>query len=151
MVSWTGSGETSGGGGGGLHWTWCLTPGCNTGSLLDDMQWTWIYVFWQIIVAHSAWKARVAWGDSESRQRLSQTRKMMQNDRLISMCDDFAFMQINDNVTATDCKYRDCIKSLADIDDSLVTTVLMTHRECGNIDTKFGQQEKRKMERHPGP
>lgn len=77
---------------------------------------------------------------------------MMQNDRLINMCDVyFAFTQINDNVTATNCKHRDCIKSLADIDDSLVATVRMTHRECGNIDTKFGQQEKRKTERHPGP
>lgn len=55
---------------------------------------------------------------------------MMQNDRLINMCDVyFAFTQINDNVTATDCKYRDCIKSLADIDDSLVATA--THDAQG--------------------
>lgn len=52
-----------------------------------------------------------------------QTRKIGQNDKLIDTCDVyFAFMQINDNVTATHCKYRDCINSLANIDDSLAAT-----------------------------
>lgn len=72
------------------------------------------------------------------------------------MCDVyFAFTQINDNVTTTPCKYRGCIKSLADMDDSMVATVLMTSRECRNMrnneDTKFGQHKKRKTERVSGP
>lgn len=57
----------------------------------------------------------------------------MQNDRLINMRDVyFAFMQMYDNATATNCMYKRLHHTVL---LSLVAAVLMAHRDCGGHGT----------------